>query len=232
MIAPQKTIRLLAHPKKAMHASRFFKTGKGEYGEGDVFLGLTVPESRTIAKQYRDLSLSDIEILLQSKYHEERLVALIILVERFRSGNSRERKIIFDFYSAHLDRVNNWDLVDISADKIVGAYLFGKSTRQLNRWIRSDILWERRVAMVASFWFIKEGNATLSFHLAEQLLNDKEDLMHKAAGWMLREAGKRVSKIALVKFLEKNARKMPRTMLRYAIEHFPAPERRRFLSLQ
>ena len=231
MIFPQKEIRLLRNPAKATVLARFFKTGKGQYGEGDVFLGLTVPQSRVVAKKYHTLSFENIEILLASKYHEERLVALLILVAEFQVGDEKQKKQIFDFYLAHLDRVNNWDLVDLSADKIVGTYLLGKSTKVLDKLIISKKLWERRVAMVAIFAFIKNGDASVTFRLAEKLLHDKEDLMHKATGWMLREAGKRVSKKGLELFLKKNAMRMPRTMLRYAIERFPEKERKQWLSI-
>lgn len=268
MIPIQKEIRSLGSPEKAVLSARFFKTGKGQYGEGDVFLGLTVPQSRVIAKRYSELSFSDIEILLASKYHEERLIGLLILVWQFQSGDIKTRKSVFDFYLAHLDHINNWDLVDGSADKIVGAYLFevlgGKSgvyfskqkgnffpclssehgqqkkirfcfedpVNVLLQLIFSKNLWERRVAMVSTFWFIKNGDASLAFHLAEKLFDDDEDLMHKSGGWMLREAGKRISRKELALFLEKNVTRMPRTMLRYAIEHFPEKERKQWLSLK
>lgn len=212
-------------------SASFFKTGKGEYGEGDVFLGLTVPQSRSIVKKHGTLPLSSIEVLLASKYHEERLIGLFFLVSQFEVGSMIDRKIIFDFYLAHLDRVNNWDLVDLSASQIVGAHLFSKSTNVLDRFILSKNLWERRVAMVASFVFIKRGDASLTFRLAEKLLGDREDLIQKATGWMLREVGKRVSRKELELFLEKNVLVMPRTMLRYAIEHFSETDRKKWLAV-
>ncbi len=256
----------MANQEKTKTIVGFFKMGKGEYGEGDVFLGLTVPQSRSIAKKYRELSFPGIEQLLASKFHEERLIGLLILVEQFQAGSEKARKNIFDFYLAHLDSVNNWDLVDLSADKIVGAYLFGVSQgwsdvsfskREsnffpclssehgqqkkilshfenpggvLNRLIVSEKLWERRVAMVATLAFIREGDASETLRLAEKVLGDEEDLMHKATGWMLREVGKRVSRKELELFLKKNILRMPRTMLRYAIEHFPEKDRKQWLS--
>ena len=212
-------------------SASFFKTGKGQYGEGDVFLGLAAPQARIIAKRHGALSFVGIDTLLASRYHEERLIGLFILIDRFRSGSEKVRKKIFDFYLAHLDRVNNWDLVDISAHKIVGAYLLGKPTEILDRMIESGKLWERRVAMVASLAFMIHKDASLVFRLAEKLFDDKEDLMQKAAGWMLREAGKRVSRKELELFLEKNVLVMPRTMLRYATEHFSEIERTKWLSV-
>lgn len=230
MIPLQKEIRSHANAEKAKTVASFFKTGKGQYGEGDVFLGLTVPQSRSIARGYVDLPSHQIEVLLASKYHEERLIALLILVEQFQSGNDATRRSIFDFYLAHLDRINNWDLVDLSADKIVGMYLFKRGKKIPQNLIRSNVLWERRVAMVATFAFIKCGDASESLRVAQSLLGDREDLMHKASGWMLREVGKRVSREELHMFLEKHAAVMPRTMLRYAIEHFPSEERKKWLS--
>lgn len=235
MLSIQKEIRSFGSVEKALGSARFFKTGKGEYGVGDVFLGLTVPQSRSIAKKYQELSFEDIEKLLTSKYHEERLVGLLILIGQFQSGNDTARKNAFDFYLTHLDRVNNWDLVDVSAYKIVGEYLLShpeSTLRILDRLIASEVLWERRVAIVASFAFIRKGDASLTFRLAEKLFNDQEDLMHKAAGWMLREAGKHVSRGGLVRFLKKNKERMPRTMLRYAIEHFSEKERKEWLSFK
>lgn len=232
LLSIQREMRLVGSAERALLSLRFFKTGKGEYGEGDLFLGLTVPESRKISKKYADLSFRDIKILLLSKYHEERLAALLILIGQFQKGDEHMRKKIFDFYRAHFDRVNNWDLVDVSADKIVGAYLFSRPRKErifLYDLIASDSLWERRIAMVSSLWFTRHNNTSLAFSLAAKLLSDTEDLMQKAAGWMLREAG-RVSREELVVFLGKYAGAMPRTMLRYALEHFPEKERKQWLS--
>lgn len=229
MILIQKEIRLLGNPAKAKVLASFFKTGRGEYGEGDVFLGLTVPQSRNIAKEHTNLSFENIEKLLMSKYHEERLVGLLILVGQFQSGSDEVKKAVFDFYLTHLDFVNNWDLVDLSAYKIVGAYLFEQRKKIPQKLIFSKSLWERRVAMVATFAFLERGIASETFRVAKRLLFDREDLIHKAAGWMLREAGKRVSRDGLAKFLKKNKERMPRTMLRYAIERFPEKERKAWL---
>jgi 3-methyladenine DNA glycosylase AlkD len=232
MLSLQKEIRSLGDAERARMSASFFKTGKDEYGEGDVFLGLSVPQSRSIVKKYGSIPFASIEVLLASKYHEERLIGLLFLVSRFEAGGEAERKMIFDFYLAHIDRVNNWDLVDLSAPQIVGAYLFGKSTASLDRLIISENLWKRRVAMVSSFWFLKHGEAGVTLRLAERLLDDPEDLMHKAAGWMLREMGKRVSRKELESFLKRYADRMPRTMLRYAIEHFSETERQVWLAVR
>ncbi len=232
MIPIQKEIRLLNNPAKARVLAGFFKTGEGEYGEGDVFLGLTVPQSRGIAKKYRGLSFENIEKLLASKYHEERLIAILILVEQFQAGDGVVQKEVFDFYIAHSNRVNNWDLVDLSAYKIIGDFLFERRKKIPEKLICSKNLWERRMAIVATFAFLKRGTASETFRVAKRFLSDREDLMHKATGWMLREVGKRVSRDRLIMFLKKNGEKMPRTMLRYAIEHFPDKERKAWLTLK
>ena len=268
-------------PDKAKMLARFFKTGKGEYGEGDVFLGITVPDSRKIAIKYKDLSLTDVKKLLQTKVHEERLIGILILVYRFLKGKESERKNIFDFYlqcagfqqqkstgkitqkkaAAKIGVkseakkgqccINNWDLVDLSADKIVGGYLLYASNgrkesrgskkessrlRSNNRAIlyklaKSNNIWERRIAIIATYQFIKEKKEYKdTFAVAEILLTDKHDLIHKAVGWMLREVGKRVSQEVEEQFLKKHYHKMPRTMLRYAIEHFSPKIRLAYLS--
>jgi 3-methyladenine DNA glycosylase AlkD len=223
-------------PEKAVFLQRFFKTGKGEYGYGDIFLGLTVPQSRAIARKYKDLPLGEVEALLKSKYHEERLIALFLLVHNFKSGDEDVRKEIFDFYLSHTAYINNWDLVDSSAGYIVGEYLSisprvspGRNINILKQLASSKSLWERRIAIIATFAYIYKGRYEETFAVAELLLDDKEDLIHKAVGWMLREVGKRVSREEEEKFLLKHYKVMPRTMLRYAIEHFPEEERKRYL---
>ncbi len=226
----QKDIKRLANPAKAAFLARFFKTGKGEYAEGDKFLGITVPESRSLAQKYKDLKFPEIKELLTSKLHEERLIALLILVHNFGKGNAEKQKEIYDFYLKHTAYINNWDLVDLSADKIVGAYLLDKQRNILLKLAKSKNLWERRIAIVSTYQFIKhkkEYNDT--FRIAKILLYDKHDLIHKAVGWMLREVGKRAAKEALIEFLREHYKTMPRTMLRYSIEHFSVVERRAYI---
>ncbi len=219
-----------ASPARAKNLSWFFKTGKGQYGEGDVFCGLTVPQSRIIAGHFPSLSLKRIESLLKSPTHEERLIALFILVSQFSKADEDEKKKIVDFYLSHADRVNNWDLVDSSADKILGEWLLLHPDENLiQKLATSSLLWERRIAMVSTFAFIKKGKPELTFLVARMLLADKEDLIHKATGWMLREVGKRCGREKLIKFLSTSYKFMPRTALRYSIEHFPPQERKRYL---
>lgn len=213
---------------KAPILQRFFKTNKGEYGEGDIFWGLTVPQSRAIAKKYKDLTLAEIKKLLTSPIHEIRLIALLILVEQFTSGDVLKQRAVTDFYLKNTKFINNWDLVDLSASKILGTWLTDKDAAILYKLIKSNNLWERRIAIVATYAFIKADNFKHTLSLAEKLLNDKHDLMHKAAGWMLRETGKR-SINDLKSFLKNYARRMPRTMLRYAIERFPEKTRQQYL---
>ena len=228
----KKDVRRLGSPKKAKVYQRFFKTGKGEYGEGDIFLGLTVPQSRKIATTYKDLSFPDIKKLLQSKVHEERLIALLILVDRFSSfakASEDKRKRIFDFYLKHTKYINNWDLVDLSAAKIVGEYLMDKSKNVLFKLARSNNLWERRISIVATYQFIKDGRCQEALKVSQMLLKDEHDLIHKAVGWMLREVGKNCSQEVLEEFLKKHYKEIPRTTLRYAIEKFPKKLQKEYL---
>jgi 3-methyladenine DNA glycosylase AlkD len=211
----------------------FFKTGKGEYGEGDRFRGLTMGEERKLAKMYRDLDFSDIEKLLESPWHEERMIGLLILVLRYETTKDDSvKEKVFDFYVAHRSAVNNWDLVDVTTPNIVGDFLSRRKDRSmLYKWARSKNLWERRMAMLATFRFIRSGDFADTIALSEMFLRDMEDLIHKAVGWMLREIGKRdVS--ALTLFLDRHAAYMPRTMLRYAIERFSPDKRRYFLHMK
>ncbi|HII66209.1 TPA: DNA alkylation repair protein, partial [Candidatus Woesearchaeota archaeon] len=212
----RKDIRSLANPEKARVLQGFFRTGKGQYGEGDVFLGVTVPQSRAISKKYALLSFANIKALLKSKIHEERLVALLILVHRYQKGDEDEKKGIVDFYLGNTKCVNNWDLVDLSADKLLGHWLFGKDTSLLCRLAESPHLWERRIAIVSTFHFIRNNRFSDTLKISGMLLGDKHDLIHKAVGWMLREVGKRDQPV-LEGFLKRHHKKMPRTMLRYAI---------------
>ncbi|MDD2785752.1 MAG: DNA alkylation repair protein [Patescibacteria group bacterium] len=222
-------LRKHADKVRAEHSKSFFKTKRGEYGYGDVFLGLTVPLQREIAKKYYDLPLSDVFNLLKSKIHEERLTALIILVHAYQKGDSKAKSKIFTQYLKHAKWINNWDLVDTSAPQIIGDFCWRNQDRATStRLIKSSDLWERRIGVLASFMFIKHGDVELSLNLASKLLQDKHDLMHKAVGWMLREAEKRKPD-EVRHFLELHATSMPRTMLRYAIERFPERERKKFL---
>lgn len=221
-------LRKCASPKKAELLSRFFKTGKGEYGEGDKFLGVMVPETRAVAKKFAPISIDELVPHLHSPWHEERLCSLLVLVEKFRKADSAERRKIFDFYFDNVRAVNNWDLVDLTAPKLVGEYFADKDRKPLYKLAKSSNIWERRIAIVSSFAFIRNSDLNDTFSLAESLLDDEHDLMHKACGWALREAGKK-DKHALVEFLEKHKSEMPRTMLRYAIEKFSEKERKKFL---
>jgi 3-methyladenine DNA glycosylase AlkD len=228
-----KAIQDEASPTQARHLQRFFKTSKGEYGHGDVFLGVTVPQTRKIANEYKDLSLSQIDKLMASKFHEVRFCGLVILTLQFKSSSeSTVHKKIFDFYLKQVkaERVNNWDLVDVSAP-IIGQYLIGlgSSNQLLFKLARSKSLWQRRVAIVFTFAFIREAIPQPTLVIAQVLLRDEQDLIHKATGWMLREMGKR-NPIELRRFLEKNVSVMPRTMLRYAIEKFSETERKKWLT--
>lgn len=226
-------LRLLVNPEKAAFFPTFFKTGPGQYGEGDKFLGITVPDQRTVAKQYKTLPLRDIETLLQSEWHEERLTALIIMVMQFKKADHAGQKQLYEFYLAHTQRINNWDLVDTSARDIVGGYMYAHPEQLpvLDRLAVSPLLWDRRIAIIATFYFLMQGEPDVTLKLAIVLLHDNEDLMHKAVGWMLREMGKRVDQALLITFLDQHASQMPRTTLRYAIEHLSPETRQYYLQL-
>lgn len=224
----KKTLHAHANPTKAKLLQGFFKTGPGEYGEGDVFIGVMVPQTRAVARAYIDLPFAEIDELFSSKIHEERLCAILLLVDRYTKGDDRERGRIVRYYLAHARYVNNWDLVDLSAHRIVGAWLVERPRTMLRKLARSPVLWERRIAIIATFAFIARGELDDSFMLADMLLHDDHDLMHKAVGWVLRECGKK-DMPALERFLRRRYKKMPRTMLRYAIERFPETKRRRYL---
>ena len=224
-------MRKLANKEIAEHSQRFFKTGKGQYGEGDIFLGIRVPVLRKIAKKFRRISLAEVSKLLESKFHEERLLSILMLVNLFKSGDEDDQALIYDLYLEKTKLINNWDIVDISAGNIVGAFLFKKDKAPLYRLVLSENLWERRIAIVATFYFIRNDEFDDTLKIAEILFTDKEDLIHKAVGWMLREVGKRVIEIE-EEFLEEHYLKMPRTMLRYAIERFPETRRKMYLKGQ
>lgn len=231
-----KDLNRAANPVKAGILSSFFKTGKGEYGEGDVFLGITVPEQRKIAKKYINLNLNDIQKLLDNKYHEYRLIALILLIEKYNitcqcgPGDKKLKEKIVSIYLGNVRKqnINNWDLVDMSAPKILGDYLFDKNKDILYNLAYSQSLWERRTAILATFDFIKKGKFIETLEISKILISDKEDLIHKAVGWMLREVGKKNLQTEIL-FLNKNAHLMSRTMLRYAIEKFKKEDRQKYL---
>ncbi|MBS3070545.1 DNA alkylation repair protein [Candidatus Micrarchaeota archaeon] len=230
-----RELKALAEPAKALVLARFFKTGKGEYGEGDVFYGISVGQTRSVARKHaRQAALEDVRALLHSRVHEERLAALLILVDNFHKAEAGEKKRIFDFYLRNAKRANNWDLVDLSAHRIVGAYLHeraGKkeSMRFLKKLAQSESVWERRIAVLATFQFISKGDCEPALAIATVLLHDQHDLIRKAVGWMLREVGKRCSEKKLLAFLDEHAARMPRVALRYAIERLPEHDRKRYL---
>lgn len=216
----------LGNSEKVKPLGRFFKTGKGEYGEGDKFLGVSVPDQRKIAKKYQDLGLNNIQKLLDSKFHEYRQVALIILTHKYKKAE--DKKNIADFYLKNTKNINNWDLVDISAPKILGDYLLDKDRSVLYKLAKSKNLWEKRIAILSTYAFIKNGQFDDALKIAEILLNDQHDLIHKAVGWMLREIGNK-NQIVEERFLRKHYKNMPRTMLRSAIEKFDEKKRKFYM---
>jgi len=224
----KKEIEKAGSPGQAEILQRFFKTGKGEYGEGDVFLGIKVPVQRSIAKKYYGLSLLKIKELLKSKIHEHRLVGLLILDGKYKKAGAEEKENIFNFYLQNIKSVNNWDLVDLSAPNIVGDFLFKRNKKILYRLVQSENLWEKRIAIISTFTFIKKGEFGDALAISELLLNDKHDLIHKAVGWMLREIGKRDQEV-LEGYLMINYKNMPRTMLLYAVERFEEEKRKKYL---
>jgi 3-methyladenine DNA glycosylase AlkD len=223
----RKELQSMADPDKVPILQRFFKTKPGQYGEGDIFIGVMVPQSRQVAKKFSQLTLGEVRTLLYSRIHEERLVALLILAWRYGTASSREKEDIVKFYLDHIKQVNNWDLVDLSAPNILGAHLVHRDRRLLYRLVRSESVWERRIAIVATHHFIRTGDFSDTLKIAGMLLQDRHDLIHKAAGWMLREVGKRDA-AAEEAFLEKHCSVMPRTMLRYAIERLTESKRRHY----
>jgi 3-methyladenine DNA glycosylase AlkD len=224
----QKRLAALGDPRVAEGSRRFFKTGPGEYGEGDLFRGIRVPALRGLAKEFQSVSPPEAERLLGSTFHEDRLLALLILVRLYSRGDEASREEIYRLYLNNTQHINNWDLVDSSAEHIVGAHLRDRSRAPLGRLAKSEDLWERRIAILATFHFIKRGEFQETLDIARALLSDREDLIHKAVGWMLREVGKR-DPAAEEEFLKEHYRRMPRTMLRYAVERFPEEKRQPFL---
>jgi len=216
-------------PDDALFLQRFFKTAPGQYGAGDHFLGIRVPATRKLSREFADLPIADVETLLHDKWHEARLLALVIFVNRYERGDAAERTLIFRTYLANTDRVNNWDLVDLSAPGIVGAHLETRPRAVLDKLAKSKSLWERRIAIVATYWFIRRDDFADTLRISTTLLGDSHDLIHKAVGWMLREVGKRDERV-LEAFLDEHARTMPRTALRYSIERMTPAKRKRYMA--
>ena len=223
-----KELKKLSDKDVATNSQRFFKTGSGEYGEGSVFRGIRVPALRKLVKQYRDINFQDTSKLLKSKFHEDRLLSLFIFVDKYKKADDILRQKIHTHYLKNTKYINNWDLVDTSAVHIIGDFLKDKSKAPLHKLAKSKVLWERRIAIMATFNFIRAGEFDETLKLAKILLKDEEDLIHKAVGWMLREIGNRKLKVE-EEFLKKYYQSMPRTMLRYAIEKFPEPKRKKYL---
>ncbi len=219
----------ISDPDHAKRLSSLFKTGKGQYGEGDFFLGIPVPKQRRIAKKYLNLGLDDIQELLRSKYHEHRFTALVILVSKYQKAEKLSKNEIFEFLLKNTYSINNWDLVDLAAPRIIGDYLVDRERSILYKLVKSNSLWERRISILATFKFIANNDFEDALKISELLLDDKHDLIHKAVGWALREIGKRDQELE-EQFLNKHAAKMPRTMLRYAIEKFDERKRKFYLS--
>ena len=230
MTSIKQELKKRANPKKAKLLSGFFKIGKGHYGEGDVFLGVMVPQSREVARQFLNLELKEVERSLFSKFHEERLVALLILVEKYKRGNKDVKEEIFNFYLKNTKGINNWDLVDLTSHKIVGEWLLDKDRNILYELAKSENLWEKRISIISCFAFIRNNDFKDALEISKILFNDKHDLIHKAVGWVLREIGK-INLKAEEKFLQEEGRykNMPRTMLRYAIEKFDESRRKKYL---
>lgn len=224
----QRKLQQLGNRKTADALRRFFKTGPGEYGEGDVFIGVRVPELRKLVKEYPDITIKEVMQLLNSTIHEERFFALLMLINKFSKGNETVKKRIYELYLQHTKFINSWDLVDGSAHHIVGAFLMDKNKEPVYRLAKSKNLWERRIAILSTFHFIKHDNYLETLKISKILLTDDQDLIHKAVGWMLREIGKRHMSTEEI-FLKKYHKRMPRTMLRYAIEKFPESKRQKYL---
>jgi 3-methyladenine DNA glycosylase AlkD len=228
-VSIRRHLRTLGDADDAKFLQRFFKTGPGQYGEGDRFLGVRVPDVRRVARAARGLPLGEIERLLEDEWHEVRLLAVILYADAYKRGSARERTAIFRSYLRHARRINNWDLVDVSAGHVVGAHLLTRPRKRLDTLARSRNLWERRIAIIATQAFIRNGEFDDTLRIARVLLRDPHDLIHKSVGWMLREVGNR-DRATLEAFLRQHAHDMPRTMLRYAIERLPVAERRRFMA--
>jgi 3-methyladenine DNA glycosylase AlkD len=225
----QTSLRKRANPEKISIYKNFFKTGKGEYGEGDVFIGVTVPDNRSVAQDFINIELNELLPILKSEVHEDRMCALLVLVYKFqKSKEEMEREKIVKFYLDNKYAGNNWDLIDCVVDKILGPWLINKDKSLLYQYAKSNNLWEKRMSIIATFYFIKNNKFEDTLEISKILLKDKHDLIHKAVGWMLREIGKRDLKVE-ESFLKKYYKQMPRTMLRYAIERFPENKRKAYL---
>ena len=225
----REEIRALANKEIAQHSLRFFKTDKGEYGHGDLFLGVRAPKIRLIAKKHIDISITDMKTLIQSKYHEERFLGLIILVNKYaKTKDKKNRNQLYKIYVSSFKYINNWNLVDVTCPHVTGKHLIDKDRTILYKWAKSGDLWTKRIAMISTFYFIRKNDLDDTFKIADMLLQDEHDLIHKAVGWMLREAGKRDIKKEET-FLKKHYKTMPRTMLRYSIEKFPETKRQKYL---
>lgn len=225
----RRILRRLGKKRQARLLQRYFKTGPGEYAEGDIFLGIRVPQLRKLAREHRDLRLKDVERLLQSPVHEDRMFALMVLVNRFPRAGRLEQRKIYGLYFRNTQFVNNWDLVDLSAPGIIGRFLARRDKEPIFCLAESSSVWDRRISIMSTFYFIKDGQFSEALRIAGLLLHDEEDLIHKAVGWMLREIGNRDMRVE-EKFLKQHCRVMPRTMLRYAIEKFPERKRRKYLA--
>lgn len=223
-----KELNLIASPERAKASQWFFKTEEGQYGHGDKFIGVTMPANRAVCKKYKDLSLAEIEKLLESDVHEVRMAGLVIMTNQAKKADKKLKKELYDLYLKRTDRINNWDLIDISCRDVVGSYLFDKPRDILYKLAKSKNLWERRVAIVSTAYFIGQNQLDDTFAISKLLLNDTHDLIHKAVGWMLRETGKR-NRPALLQFLDENASRMPRTALRYSIEHLSPELRQKYM---
>lgn len=223
-------LKLYASPERAKLSERYFKTGKGEYGEGDIFLGIKVPVLREIARKYSDISTEDLQNLLNSKIHENRFVALVILVNKYKKAkkNHVERMRIFQFYLKNTSRINNWDLVDVSAPNIVGDFSVSDGNEMIRHLAKSENIWEKRIAIISTFAYIKKRNLGETLAVSDMLIKDEHDLIHKAVGWVLREVGKKKPEVLEI-FLNTRYKEMPRTMLRYAIEKLPEEKRKKYL---
>ncbi len=228
----KRKLRSFSNKDYALHHQKYFKTGKGEYGEGDKFIGVRVPDIRKLVKLYSDLSLKETKLLITSRIHEERLLGLLILTEKFNQAvkidDEKQQKVLFTIYCNHFKYINNWDLVDVTCPHLTGQYLFYKDKEILIKWARSKHLWTRRISIVTNWWFIRNGDLSYVFKVSEVLLHDEHDLIHKAVGWMLREAAKKDQKKVEL-YLKKHYKKMPRVMLRYAIERFDESKRKKYL---
>jgi 3-methyladenine DNA glycosylase AlkD len=229
--AAKKKLKSLASPNVAKSSASFFKTGPGQYGEGDIFIGIKVPVLRSVSREFREMPLEEVQTLLNSSIHEERHLALMILVLQVAKCDEAHRTAVYDFYLSNTKFINNWDLVDCSAPQIVGGFLLNKPRKPLFELAKSNSLWERRIAIVSTQYFIRHDDFSDTLAISRKLLKDKEDLIHKAAGWMLREVGKKVQAI-LIEFLDQHGSVMPRTMLRYAIERFQPDLRQAYLLMK